>query len=177
VRDDPQAGQERPRSFRRTVRTGMPRPAAISAIPFSTPASSSGSRPTGGPSSWGTSVRRVPLGNRARVTIGPLTTRALASRMAGREHHQWAAGNRPGDEAGGGRETIRGEIARQQAVVERLDREREQARERLRALEASLGDDTASTVSATSPTTSAEKIALFRSLFRGRADIYPRYRE
>jgi superfamily II DNA or RNA helicase len=77
----------------------------------------------------------------------------------------------------GDRETIRGEIARQQAAVERLDREREQARERLRALEASLGDDTVSTVSATSPTTSAEKIALFRSLFRGRADIYPRYWE
>ena len=77
----------------------------------------------------------------------------------------------------GDRETILGEIARQQAVVERLDREREQARERLRALEASLGDDTASTVAATSPTTSAEKIALFRSLFRGRADVYPRYWE
>ena len=57
----------------------------------------------------------------------------------------------------GDRETILGEIARQQAVVERLDREREQARERLRALEASLGDDTASTVAATSPTTSAER--------------------
>jgi len=77
----------------------------------------------------------------------------------------------------GDRETILGEIARQQAVVERLDREREQARERLRAFEASLGDDTASTVAAMSPTTSAEKIALFRSLFRGRADVYPRYWE
>jgi hypothetical protein len=77
----------------------------------------------------------------------------------------------------GDRETILGEIARQQAVVERLDREREQARERLRALEASLGDDAASTVAAPSPTTSAEKIALFRGLFRGRADVYPRYWE
>ena len=62
----------------------------------------------------------------------------------------------------GDRETILGEIARQQAVVERLDREREQARERLRALEGSLRD----VMAATSPTTSAEKVALFRSLFR-----------
>jgi len=77
----------------------------------------------------------------------------------------------------GDRETILGEIAQQQAMVERLDRECEQARERLRAFEASLGDDTASTVAATSPTTSAGKIALFRSLFRGGADVYPRYWE
>ena len=39
---------------------------------------------TGGRSSCGTSVRRVPSGNRARVMIEPLITRALASRMGTR---------------------------------------------------------------------------------------------
>jgi hypothetical protein len=73
----------------------------------------------------------------------------------------------------GDRETILGEIARQQAVLHRL----EQVRERLRALEGSLGDGTPSTESVTSPVTSAEKIALFRRLFRGRDDVYPRYWE
>jgi hypothetical protein len=75
------------------------------------------------------------------------------------------------EEAVGDRETILGEIARQQAVLHRL----EQVRERLRALEGSLGDGTPSTESVTSPVTSAEKIALFRRLFRGRDDVYPRY--
>jgi hypothetical protein len=67
----------------------------------------------------------------------------------------------------GDRETILGEIARQQAVLDRLEQEREQVRERLRALEGSLGDGTPSTESVTAPVTSAEKIALFRRLFRG----------
>jgi superfamily II DNA or RNA helicase len=77
----------------------------------------------------------------------------------------------------GDRETILGEIARQQAVLDRLDQEREQVRERLRGLEASLGNGTRSTEPVTAPVTSAEKIALFRRLFRGRDDVYPRYWE
>jgi hypothetical protein len=77
----------------------------------------------------------------------------------------------------GDRETILGEIAREQAALDRLEQERAQARERLRALEASLGNGTAATPAAASPATSAEKIALFRKLFRGRDDLYPRYWE
>ena len=75
----------------------------------------------------------------------------------------------------GDRETILDEIARQQAVLDRLEQERDQTRERLRALEASLGNGTASIAAAASPATSAEKVALFRRLFRGRDDVYPRY--
>jgi len=62
-------------------------------------------------------------------------------------------------------------------VLDRLEQERDQVRERLRALEGSLGDGTPSTESETAPVTSAEKIALFRRLFRGRDDVYPRYWE
>jgi hypothetical protein len=75
----------------------------------------------------------------------------------------------------GDREIILGEITRQQAVLDRLEQERDHTRERLRALEALLGNGTASIAAAASPATSAEKVALFRRLFRGRDDIYPRY--
>ena len=79
------------------------------------------------------------------------------------------------EEAVGDRETILDEIARQQAVLDRLEQERDRTRERLLALEASLGNGTASIAAAASPATSAEKVALFRRLFRGRDDVYPRY--
>lgn len=73
----------------------------------------------------------------------------------------------------GDRETILDEIARQQAVLDRLEQERDRTRERLLALEASLGNGTAPIAAAASPATSAEKVALFRRLFRGRDDVYP----
>lgn len=62
-------------------------------------------------------------------------------------------------------------------MLDRLEQERDQVRERLRALEGSLGDGTPSTESVTAPVTSAEKIALFRRVFRGRDDVSPRYWE
>jgi hypothetical protein len=65
------------------------------------------------------------------------------------------------EEAVGDRETILVEIARQRAVLDRLEQERDQTRERLRALEASLGNGTASIPAAASPATSADKVALF----------------
>jgi hypothetical protein len=48
-------------------------------------------------------------------------------------------------------------------VLDRLEQERDQVSERLRALEGSLGDGTPSTESVTAP--------------RGRDDVYPRYWE
>ena len=73
------------------------------------------------------------------------------------------------------RETLLHEIARERAVLERLERDVQQARARLRALEASLDRGSASTAADAPPATSAEKVALFRRLFRGRDDVYPRY--
>jgi hypothetical protein len=75
------------------------------------------------------------------------------------------------------RETLLHEIARERAVLERLERDVQQARARLRDLEASLDRGSASTAADGSPATSAEKVALFRRLFRGRDDVYPRYWE
>src|SRR4030095_11884505 len=51
-----------------------------------------------------------------------------------------------------------------------------QVRARLGALEASLSGGTASSTTGP-PASSAEKVALFRRLFRGRDDVYPRYWE
>ena len=76
----------------------------------------------------------------------------------------------------GDREAILHEIARERALLDQLERDAEQARTRLGALEASLTRAAASTATR-APATSAEKVALFRRLFRGRDDVYPRYWE
>ena len=72
-------------------------------------------------------------------------------------------------------------IAREQALITRLEREREQALARLRSLQVELDvpvgdpDQTASRSPGTYPSlTAAEKIALFRSLFRGRGEVFPK---
>jgi hypothetical protein len=72
------------------------------------------------------------------------------------------------------REAILREIARERALVERLDREGEEARSRLRALEAEVANDNLAPAQFL-PRTPADKVALFRSLFRGRDDVFPRY--
>ena len=64
-------------------------------------------------------------------------------------------------------------IAREQALIARLERERDEAQTRVRSLQMELGalpGDAASAV----PTASADKVALFRSLFRGRDDVFPK---
>jgi len=72
-------------------------------------------------------------------------------------------------------------IAREQALITRLEREREQALARVRSLQVELDvpvgdpDQTASRSPGTYPSlTAAEKIALFRSLFRGRGEVFPK---
>ena len=75
------------------------------------------------------------------------------------------------------RETILDQIARERALLDRLEREAGEARARLHALEASVPRATASSATIAAPTTPAAKVALFRRLFRGRDDVYPRYWE
>lgn len=72
-------------------------------------------------------------------------------------------------------------IAREQALIVRLEREREEAQGHIRALQAGLGappdatEQIASLAPTTRPLTSAtEKVALFRHLFRGRGDVFPK---
>jgi superfamily II DNA or RNA helicase len=67
-------------------------------------------------------------------------------------------------------------IAREQALIARLEREREEAQGRVRSLQADL-DPPAGGAEQTltlPPTTAAEKVTLFRSLFRGRHDVFPK---
>ena len=81
------------------------------------------------------------------------------------------------------RDVLSGEIARQEARLAELGRERESIQARLEALkveQASFGVEPAVRVYLPSaapgliPVTHAEKVSLFRSLFRGRDDVYPR---
>ena len=81
------------------------------------------------------------------------------------------------------RDVLSGEIARQEARLAELGRERESIQARLEALkveQASFGVEPAVRVHLPSaapgliPVTHAEKVSLFRSLFRGRDDVYPR---
>jgi hypothetical protein len=74
-------------------------------------------------------------------------------------------------------EIILDEIARERALLDRLEREAAEARARLNALEASVSPRAGSSVTIAAPTTPAAKVALFRRLFRGRDDVYPRYWE
>ncbi|MGI9335799.1 MAG: TOTE conflict system archaeo-eukaryotic primase domain-containing protein [Gammaproteobacteria bacterium] len=81
------------------------------------------------------------------------------------------------------REALRAEIARRRGELSALNRQRETARDELGRLEAELAaldgvhsSDQSSEAGpeGASPGTPAEKIALFRSLFRGRDDVYPK---
>ena len=72
-------------------------------------------------------------------------------------------------------------IAREEARVARLEKELEQSRAALESLRAEteaarLSPPTAPALipSPSAPVTSSEKVALFRSLFRGREDVYPK---
>jgi hypothetical protein len=74
------------------------------------------------------------------------------------------------------------EIAQQEAGLARLEADRANARRRLDALQAELAALGAQTevsvrlpdaVDARIPKTSPEKVKLFRSLFRGRQDVFP----
>jgi superfamily II DNA or RNA helicase len=82
-----------------------------------------------------------------------------------------------------GRRALQAEISEHEALLTQLESDRERARARLAALRAALVTLESPSISATNtpdrsqaeaPTTSAEKVALFRSLFRGRTDVFPR---
>jgi superfamily II DNA or RNA helicase len=69
------------------------------------------------------------------------------------------------------RDELRAAIAREQTLIARLERERDDAHARIRSLHAML-DGSADGAQQTSLITAAEKVALFRSLFRGRNDVF-----
>ena len=78
---------------------------------------------------------------------------------------------------------LREKIAREEARLAELDRQREAAHVRLQTLQSrmvaiadgSLAENISSTSSSIPiPITTAEKLALFRRLFRGRDDVFPR---
>lgn len=80
------------------------------------------------------------------------------------------------------RQALRAEIARKRAAIHALDHQRTSAEHDLERLEAELlALDQASTSSdsanpdAPAPTTPAGKVALFRTLFRGRLDVFPKF--
>ncbi len=75
------------------------------------------------------------------------------------------------------RDELLAAIDREQALIGRLGREREEALVRVRSLQAQLGtpgEDVDCGVSPSPPSTAGEKVALFRSLFRGRDDVFPK---
>src|SRR5947209_78651 len=79
-------------------------------------------------------------------------------------------------------QSIRDAIAREESRLLRLEEERTEAQARLLSLEAALAaqsDSTEISLSGNSglsaSSTAVEKIALFRSRFRGREDVYPRF--
>jgi hypothetical protein len=86
-------------------------------------------------------------------------------------------------ERGLDRDRLLSEISREQIRLATLDRERELAATRLEALRQQLAADLDAAVlggrpapavsSPGTPTTSQEKVALFRALFRGRVDVFP----
>ena len=65
------------------------------------------------------------------------------------------------------------EIAREKSRLVRLEREEASLRAEIKNLERQLGDDERE-VGETSRLTPDQKISLFRSLFRGRDDVFPR---
>jgi hypothetical protein len=81
------------------------------------------------------------------------------------------------------RQALRAEIARRRDAVSALDRQRAAAERELQRLEQALaaidqtGSDAPSDLVGAGtpiPATAAEKVALFRSLFRGRQGVYPK---
>ena len=79
------------------------------------------------------------------------------------------------------RDDLLDSIAREQALIARLQQEREQAEARVRSLQEILTAQAASDTHAnpSSPpvsllTSAMEKVAVFRRLFRGRDDIFPK---
>jgi hypothetical protein len=72
--------------------------------------------------------------------------------------------------------SIRAAIADEESRLLRLETELTEAQARLAALKTALAAQRDSIeASASTPATAVEKLALFRSRFRGRADIYPRF--
>ena len=77
---------------------------------------------------------------------------------------------------------ILGELAIEQATLAELERTRDEARAKIESLRSELAVASATTplplplspaVKGKSPDTPADKVKLFRSLFRGRSDIFP----
>lgn len=73
-------------------------------------------------------------------------------------------------------------IAREQALLARLDREQAEARARLAALQIDLASlatepeirvEVSASIQQGAPQSNAEKVRLIRSLFRGREDVFP----
>jgi hypothetical protein len=80
------------------------------------------------------------------------------------------------------KDAILSELAAEQAKLASLDRTREQARAKIEALRSELAVATAtpafhlrfsSAASSHAPDTPSDKVKLFRSLFRGRSDVFP----
>jgi len=79
------------------------------------------------------------------------------------------------------REKLLRAIAREESRLVSLQQDETQVRARLEKLRADLealgaaaGATPRRTAEADTPATAAEKVALFRSLFRGRRDVFPR---
>ena len=73
-------------------------------------------------------------------------------------------------------EKLAAQIAREEVRLREIEAEKVAARQRLKALSAKLGTLKQSVPCAPiSPQTNAQKVALFRSLFRGRADVFPKH--
>lgn len=72
------------------------------------------------------------------------------------------------------RDDLLATIAREEALIARLEREREEAQARIRSLQSELGAPTGNAVSPAVPTAAGDKVALFRSLFRGRDEMFPK---
>src|SRR5438093_5078077 len=76
-------------------------------------------------------------------------------------------------------QSIRDAIAREESRLLRLEQELTEAQARLLSLKAAQSDSTEISLSGNSilsaSSTAVEKIALFRSRFRGREDVYPRF--
>ena len=73
------------------------------------------------------------------------------------------------------RDELLAAIVREQALIGRLEREREEAQARIQSLQAHLeapAENAACSISPSAPSTGAEKVALFRGLFRGRDDVF-----
>jgi len=90
-------------------------------------------------------------------------------------------GEPPNSNSTGRRQTLESEIAGEEASLRRLEAEQAEAKARLSALRSDLAALDLVSLSARAPTstvadgpqTPAEKVKLFRQLFRGRPDLYP----